>query len=63
MTVATDNETLYLATKSTRYGTAVIGKPLLFRTRKAARDFARDYNKKHQTYRYRVSPAKWGPGQ
>lgn len=61
--MASDNETLYFVTKKTLTGLQVPGKPWLFRTRKAARDFARDKNKKSKKFRYHVTPAKWGPGQ
>lgn len=62
--MASDNETLYFVTKKNLLGTPIAGsKPLLFRTRKAARDYARDKTKKSRRFRYVVTPAKWGPGQ
>ena len=61
--MASDNETLYFVTKKNLIGTTMSGKPLLFRTRKAARDYARDKTKKSRRFRYSVTPAKWGPGQ
>ena len=62
--MASDNEVLYLVTKKTlTYGRRIAGTPLLFRTRKAARDCARDKNKKSKKFRYTVVRAKWGPEQ
>lgn len=61
--MASDNEVLYLVTKKTLTYARIDGTPLLFRTRKAARDYARDKNKKSKKFRYTVVPAKWGPEQ
>ena len=63
--MASDNETLYLVTKKKRFavGSFIVGKPLIFRTRQAARTYAAARNKKSRYYIYQVSPAKWGPEQ
>ena len=62
--MASDNETLYFVTKQSITLFKIPNpKPWLFRTRKAARDFAKAKNKKSRRFRYSVTPAKWGPGQ
>lgn len=39
----------------------VVGLPLVFRTRKAARDYAKKKNAAASEFHYHVGGAKWGP--
>lgn len=60
--MATDNEKLYLVEKryESKYG-AVLGTPLVFRTRAKARTYAKTKNSLTRRHYYTVKQIKWGP--
>lgn len=66
--MATDNEKLYVVTKQAKacdFTNNLVNGPILqvkvFRTRKPARTYAHDKNKKSRRFGYVVHPASWGP--
>ena len=61
--MSTDIEILFIVTKTFRATKKVMAPFKVFRTRAAARKYAKDRNAESKRYHYTAIPATWGPEQ